>query len=195
MVKVGVLALQGAFVRHSRVLAALGAEPVEVRSPATLEHVDALILPGGESTTMSFLLDSADLYEPIADRLARDMPTLGTCAGLILLAGEVLDARADQRTFGALDVVVRRNGYGRQIDSFEADLTLPHYAGFAQPDRAFPAVFIRAPVVERVGREVEVLATFDERPVLVRQGRVWAAAFHPELSGDRRVHASFLEEV
>ena len=186
---VGVLALQGAFVAHARVLRALDAEPIEVRGPDDLDHVDALILPGGESTTMSMLLDSSKLHDPIADRLHDGLPVFGTCAGLILLADGVLDGRSDQHSFGALDIDVRRNAFGRQVDSFEAELDVKGL------DHPFHGVFIRAPIVERSGDDVEVLACVDRKPVLVRQGRVLAAAFHPELSDDDRIHRMFLEEV
>ncbi|MEO7557105.1 MAG: pyridoxal 5'-phosphate synthase glutaminase subunit PdxT [Acidimicrobiales bacterium] len=185
--KVGVLALQGAFERHAAVLRAVGAAPVEVRTPTDLDAVDALILPGGESTTMSMLLESSGLFAPVAERLAEGMPTLGTCAGMILLAAEVLDGRADQRSFGALDIAVRRNAFGRQVDSFEADLRVE---GRAAP---IPAVFIRAPFVERAGPDVEVLARVDGHPVLCRQGAVLATAFHPELTDDVGVHELFLD--
>jgi pyridoxal 5'-phosphate synthase pdxT subunit len=188
-VKVGVLALQGAFREHREVLDALGIEPVEVRGPLHLSGVDALILPGGESTTMSKLLESSGLFEPVAALVAQGTPILGTCAGMILLAHEVLDGRSDQRTFSAIDVSVRRNAYGRQADSFEAALAVDGLAG-----GPFPGVFIRAPVVERAGPAVEVLATYDDRPVLARQGRVWVSSFHPELSGDLRLHQRFLNE-
>jgi 5'-phosphate synthase pdxT subunit len=189
--KVGVLALQGAFAAHARVLRSLGAEPVEVRTPAQLDDVDALVIPGGESTTMSMLLESSGLFEEIRSRLeASTLPTLGTCAGLILLADEVLDGRPDQRSFGALDIAARRNAFGRQVDSFEADLAVDELEG-----DAFHAVFIRAPVVERAGDGVEVLASVDGKPVLVRQGAIMAAAFHPELSDDDRIHRLFLEGV
>jgi 5'-phosphate synthase pdxT subunit len=189
--KVGVLALQGAFAAHARVLRGLGAEPAEIRTPAQLDDVDALVIPGGESTTISMLLESSGLFEPIRDRLARaTMPTLGTCAGLILLATEVLDGRPDQRSFGVLDIAARRNGFGRQVDSFEADLVVDGLEG-----GPFHAVFIRAPVVERVGEDVQVLASVDSKPVLVRQGTIMAAAFHPELSDDDRIHRRFLEEI
>jgi 5'-phosphate synthase pdxT subunit len=187
--KIGVLALQGAFARHAEALRALGAEAVLVRTPGQLTDVDALVLPGGESTTMSMLLESAELFDPLAERLAAGLPVLGTCAGMILLAAEVLDGRADQRSFGAVDLSVRRNGYGRQVDSFEADLEL---AGEEVP---LHAVFIRAPVVERAGAGVEVLASVDGRPVLCRQGAVTVAAFHPELSDDLRIHDRFLKEI
>ena len=188
--KAGVLALQGAFREHCEVLDALGIECVEVRVPEHLGGIDALILPGGESTTMTRLLDTSGLREPLTDLLRDGLPALGTCAGLILVAVEVLDGRADQVPLGVLDVTVRRNAYGRQRDSFEADLAV---AGLAGP--SFPGVFIRAPVVERVGAEVEVLAEYAGEPVLVRGRSVWGTTFHPELSGDLRVHQRFLQEV
>lgn len=192
--KVGILALQGDVREHAAALADLDTESRPVRTPGDLALVDALILPGGESTTMSLLLDSSGLRAPIADRLADGMPALGTCAGLILLAGEVLDGRPDQHTFGAIDIAVRRNGYGRQVDSFETDIELsatidPRSAS----RRSMHAIFIRAPVVERVGAGVDVLARVDDRPVLCRRGPIVVAAFHPELSDDRRVHQLFLE--
>ena len=186
--KVGVLALQGAVREHAAAVVELGAHPVEVRQPEDLSGIDGLILPGGESTTMSFLLESAELFTPVRDRLRDGMPAFGTCAGMILLASEVLDGRPDQRSFGVVDMAVRRNAFGRQIDSFEADLDVGGLAG-----GAFRAVFIRAPVVERTGDGVEVLATVDGRPVLCRQGPVLVAAFHPELSGDLRLHQRFVE--
>jgi 5'-phosphate synthase pdxT subunit len=186
---IGVLALQGAFAAHARVLAELGATPVEVRVPADLEPVGALVMPGGESTTMSMLLESSGLFDAVAARLAGGMPVFGTCAGMILLATGVLDGRSDQRSFGMIDLAVRRNGYGRQVDSFEVDLPVDGL------DTPFRAVFIRAPLVERAGPAVEVLAEHDGHPVLARQGSVLVASFHPELSGDGRLHARFLQEV
>jgi 5'-phosphate synthase pdxT subunit len=189
-VKVGVLALQGAFAAHASCLRALGAEPREVRTASALAEVDALVLPGGESTTMSMLLESSGLFEPLADRLRDGLPALGTCAGMILLGAEILDGRADQRCFGAVDISVRRNAFGRQVDSFEADLQLG-----ALDEAPFRAIFIRAPFVERAGPDVEVLATVDGHPVLCRQGAVTVAAFHPELSHDRRLHDHFLRSI
>ena len=186
MAKLGVLALQGAFREHREVLDAFGVDTVEVRVPEHLSGVDALVLPGGESTTMTHLLETSDLRQPLVDRVRDGMPTLGTCAGLILLAREVVDGRADQVPLGVLDATVRRNGYGRQRDSFETDLDV---LGLGAP---FAGVFIRAPVVERVGSTVEVLATHDGHPVLVRDGDVWGSTFHPELSGDLRVHQQFV---
>jgi 5'-phosphate synthase pdxT subunit len=190
VVKVGVLALQGAFAAHASCLRALGAEPREIRTAAQLDEIDALVLPGGESTTMSMLLESSGLFDPLAERLAAGLPTLGTCAGMILLGAEILDGRPDQRCFGAVDISVRRNAFGRQVDSFEADLVLQ---GFEGP--TFKAVFIRAPFVERAGADVDVLASVDGHPVLCRQGAVTVAAFHPELSGDLRLHEHFLREI
>jgi 5'-phosphate synthase pdxT subunit len=188
--KVGVLALQGAFREHREVLDALGVEAVDLRSPSGLGALDALIMPGGESTTMSKLLDSSELREPLDALLADGLPVLGTCAGMILLAREVLDGRPDQRSFGAIDVSVRRNGYGRQRDSFEAALDVRGLGG-----GPFPGVFIRAPRVESTGPRVEVLATHDDVPVLMRTDNVWVSSFHPELSGDLRIHQLFVNEV
>ena len=185
--KVGVLALQGAFARHSEVLTDLGAVPLEVRTPGDLDAVDAMVVPGGESTTMSMLLDSSGLRPSLAERLADGLPVLGTCAGMILLAVRVTDGRDDQRSFGAIDIDVRRNGYGRQVDSFEDQLSVTGL------DAPFHGVFIRAPVVERVGSDVEVLATVDGVPVLCREGAVLVSSFHPEMSGDGRIHERFLD--
>jgi 5'-phosphate synthase pdxT subunit len=189
-VKVGVLALQGAFARHAACLRALGTDAREVRTPRDLAEVDAVVLPGGESTTMSMLLESAELFDPLRERLADGLPALGTCAGMILLGSEILDGRSDQRCLGAVDISVRRNAFGRQVDSFEADLVLDGLDG-----GPFRAVFIRAPFVERTGADVEVLATVDGHPVLCRQGAVTVAAFHPELSDDLRLHDRFLKEL
>jgi 5'-phosphate synthase pdxT subunit len=188
--KVAVLALQGAFREHREVLEALDADVVEVRAPEHLSSVDALFLPGGESTTMSKLLDSSGLFEPLRDLVRDGVPTFGTCAGMILLAREVADGRSDQHGFDVLDLRVRRNGYGRQVASFEADLDVDTLAG-----GPFHGVFIRAPFVERVGDGVDVLAEHEGVPVLVRHGRVWASSFHPELSGDLRLHERFLQDV
>jgi 5'-phosphate synthase pdxT subunit len=185
-----VVALQGAFAEHIATLEVLGAHVIEVRSPGDLAGVDALVLPGGESTTMSMLLASSGLDVAIAERLGEGVPVLGTCAGLILLAHEVGDGRPDQRSFAVLDVSVLRNGYGRQRDSFETGIEVPAIG----PD-PFPGVFIRAPRITRTGHEVEVLASVGDDPVLVRHGNVLAAAFHPELAGDPRLHHLFLERV
>jgi 5'-phosphate synthase pdxT subunit len=186
--RVGVLALQGAFREHREVLDALGVEAIEVRDPEALDTVDALVLPGGESTTIGRLLDTSGLREALQARLCDGMPALATCAGLIVLAREVLDGRADQVPLGVLDVTVRRNGYGRQLESFEAPLHIDGTTG-----GAFPGVFIRAPLVEQVGDAVDVLASYDGHAVLVRDEHVWGSTFHPELSGDLRVHALFLD--
>ena len=186
---IGILALQGAFKAHELSVRRLGADTLQVRTPDDLDRVDALVMPGGESTTMSHLLTTSQLFDPIAKRLADDMPTFGTCAGMILLSTHVHDARDDQRSFACLDVDVRRNAYGRQVDSFEADLDV---VGFDSP---FHAVFIRAPRVERVGSGVDVLAEHDGVAVLVRQGAIMAASFHPELTDDSRIHERFLTMV
>jgi 5'-phosphate synthase pdxT subunit len=188
-VKVGVLALQGDVAEHSSALADCGAHVVEVRSPGHLAGLDGIVLPGGESTTISKLLDKAGLFEPLAERLGEGMAAFGTCAGMILLAADVVDGRFDQRSFGAIDIAVRRNAFGRQAQSFEASLEVDRLG----PGGPVDAVFIRAPAVERVGPGVEVLAAVDGRPVLCRQGPVLVAAFHPELSEDTRLHRLFLD--
>ena len=185
--QVGVLALQGAFAAHSDCLTSIGVQSVEVRNPEQLSSVDALLMPGGESSTMSQLLDSSDLFDPIAKRVAEGMPVFGTCAGMILLASEILDGRSDQRNFSAIDISVRRNAFGRQVDSFEA--TISTDVG------DFQGVFIRAPRIERVGADVQVLGSIGDEPVLVRQGNVLAASFHPELSNDARLHEYFVSIV
>jgi 5'-phosphate synthase pdxT subunit len=188
--KAGVLALQGAFREHREVLDALGVEAVEVRMPEHLGGIDALFIPGGESTTIAKLLDTSGLREPLHAALTDGLPVFGTCAGLILLADDVRD-RDDARAptaLGVLDCTVVRNAYGRQRESFEAGLAVDGLDG------GFPGVFIRAPVVEAVGEAVEVLAVHDAHPVLVRRGAVWGATFHPELSGDLRLHQRFLTE-
>jgi 5'-phosphate synthase pdxT subunit len=192
--KVGVLALQGDVREHARAFAELGVTALEVRTPADLEAVDLLVLPGGESTTMSLLLETSGLLGPLTERLRAGMPAFGTCAGMILLSADVMDGRPDQHYLAAVDIGVRRNAFGRQVDSFETDLKVD---GLAED---FHAVFIRAPVVERVGPDVEVLATVTDargvaRPVLCRQGRILVAAFHPELSGDPRLHEKFLKNA
>jgi pyridoxal 5'-phosphate synthase pdxT subunit len=188
--KVGVLALQGAVGLHAEALRALGASPVEVRTLSDLAGIEGLVVPGGESTTLSMLLESSGLFDPVARLLAEGLPAFGTCAGMILLAADVLDGRPDQRSFAAVDVSVRRNAFGRQVDSFESKVVVDGLAG-----GSFPGVFIRAPVVERVGEGVEVLAVVDGFPVLCRQGEVLVAAFHPELSGDLRLHQRFLSRT
>jgi 5'-phosphate synthase pdxT subunit len=185
--KAGVLALQGDFREHAAVLSDLGVTPVLVRTPQELHGVDCLAIPGGESTTLAKLARSHDLVEPIRERARGGMPILGTCAGMIVLATDVTDG---EPLLSLLDVRVTRNAYGRQVDSFEADVDAPAIEG--GPVRA---VFIRAPVVDSVGEQVEVLATLDGKPILVEQDALLAAAFHPELAGDGRLHRRMLERV
>ncbi|MBY6675594.1 pyridoxal 5'-phosphate synthase glutaminase subunit PdxT [Rhodococcus sp. BP-332] len=192
---IGVLALQGDVREHLEALTAAGASAVTVRRPEELDAVDGLVLPGGESTTMGKLLRIFDLLDPLRERLAAGMPAYGSCAGMILLASDILDTTPDAVHLDGLDITVRRNAFGRQVDSFETDLDVARVGG--EPMRA---VFIRAPWVERVGDGVEVLATVPEGPaagrvVAVRQGDVLATSFHPEVTGDRRVHALFADMV
>jgi pyridoxal 5'-phosphate synthase pdxT subunit len=190
----GVLAVQGDVREHLHALAECGALARPVRRPSELDDVDALVVPGGESTTISKLSLEFGLAEPIRKRIADGMPAYGSCAGMIMLAAEVLDGRPDQQSFGAIDMTVRRNAFGRQVDSFEAPVTLRDL-----PGPPFHAVFIRAPWVERVGPAVQVLGRVpaadrpDGRIVAVRQGNLLATAFHPELAGDLRVHRLFVE--
>ncbi len=198
---IGVLALQGDVREHVAALQDSGARAMPVRRPAELSEVDGLVLPGGESTTMSRLLDIFELLEPVRERIQDGMPAYGSCAGMILLANKVLDGRADQHQLGGLDMIVRRNAFGRQVDSFEEDLD------FVGIKDKVHAVFIRAPWVESASPEVEVLARVGDDPqvpggeaaagriVAVRQGPVLATAFHPELTGDTRVHRLFVEIV
>jgi 5'-phosphate synthase pdxT subunit len=192
---VGVLALQGAFDAHQSRLGELGVATRQVRTPRDLIGIDALVMPGGESTTMSKLLVSSGLFEPLREMLDDGLPVFGTCAGMILLATRIEDGRPDQRAFAAIDIDVRRNGYGRQVDSFETELTVDGINGIDGLDtdvRPFHGVFIRAPKVVRVGAAVDTLAEHDGFPVLLRQGSVTVASFHPELAGDHRLHAQFL---
>ncbi len=199
---IGVLALQGAFEQHQRHLERLGASVRQVRRPEHLDGLHGVVIPGGESTTMSMLLESSGLFDGLGVAIDEGVAVLGTCAGMILLADEVLDGRDDQRHLSAIDITVRRNGYGRQRQSFETDLTPRWFAGDVgdigdsagsqlSHDR-LRAVFIRAPRVERWADDVEVAAHWDGSPVLMRQGLVVAAAFHPELTEDDRVHRWFL---
>jgi 5'-phosphate synthase pdxT subunit len=181
--KAGVLALQGDFREHARVFADVGASPMEVRTPADLAGVDVLAIPGGESTTISKLARSAELVEPIVERARAGMPVLGTCAGMIVMAERVEDG---EPLLGLVDVTVRRNAYGRQVDSFEADLEVD---GIEHPVRG---VFIRAPVVESVGEDVRVLASLEGRPVVLEQGNLLLASFHPELVGETGLHGYLL---
>lgn len=185
--RVGVLALQGDVREHLRALASLGVDPVPVKTPADLATVDAIVLPGGESTTIGKMAVRFGLLEPLRTAIDDGLPTYGTCAGLILLAGAVTDG--DQPLIGALDVVVRRNAFGRQNESFEAELDIEGL------DAPFHAVFIRAPWVEKVGAEVTVLAKVDDHPVMVRQDNILATSFHPELTGDDRVHRMLLDLI
>jgi 5'-phosphate synthase pdxT subunit len=190
--RIGVLALQGDVREHLAALIAVGADPVPVRRRAELDAVDALLLPGGESTTMSHLLRELELIDPLRARLADGMPAYGSCAGMILLAGEIVDAGADGRAaipLSGIDMTVRRNAFGRQVDSFEGDV---QFTGLDDPVHA---VFIRAPWVERVGPGVQVLAKAAGHPVAVRQGAVLATSFHPEVTGDRRIHRLFVDIV
>jgi len=190
--RVGVLALQGDTREHLAALRECGAEPMTVRRRGELDAVDALVIPGGESTTMSHLLADIGLLEPLRSRLADGLPAYGSCAGMILLATEILDAGAGGRQalpLGAVDMTVRRNAFGRQVDSFEGDLD------FAGLDDPVHAVFIRAPWVERCGAGVQVLARAAGHVVAVRQGPVLATAFHPEMTGDRRIHRLFVDMV
>jgi pyridoxal 5'-phosphate synthase pdxT subunit len=212
-VKIGVLALQGDVAEHRRALADLGVDSQPVRRAPDLSGLDGIVLPGGESTTMSMLLDSSGLLEPLSKEIAAGLPAFGTCAGMILLGRTVTGGRSDQICFGAIDLSVRRNGYGRQLASFECELDVP-----ALGVEPFHAVFIRAPLVESTGSEVEVLAVnrtagdaaeiggpgvtvtgfLDDpasTPVLCRQGPVLVAAFHPELTADRRVHELFVSTI
>jgi len=186
---IGVLALQGAFAAHLDLLSSLDVVGRPVRLPSDLEGLDGLILPGGESTTMSNLLRSYDLLGPLNEFISAGHPVFGTCAGMILLSDRILDGRADQIALKSIDIVVRRNGYGRQVDSFETDIDV---VGF---DSAFHAVFIRAPRIEEVGPDVDVLARHEGVPVLVRQGTVMSASFHPELTNDDRIHRLFADMV
>jgi pyridoxal 5'-phosphate synthase pdxT subunit len=188
--QVGVLALQGDTREHLAALREAGAEVTTVRRRSELEAVDALVIPGGESTTMSHLLAEFDLLKPLSDRIAEGMPVYGSCAGMILLATEILDAGAEGRKalpLKGIDMTVRRNAFGRQVDSFEEDLA------FEGLDTPVHAVFIRAPWVERTGDGVQVLASAAGHPVAVRQGRTLATSFHPEITGDRRVHRLFVD--
>jgi 5'-phosphate synthase pdxT subunit len=191
---IGVLALQGDVREHLRMLEAAGAVAVPVRRASELDAVDAIVIPGGESTTMSKLANIFELFEPLQSRIASGLPALGTCAGMIMLADTIEGGIEGQQTLGGLDVVVRRNAFGRQVDSFESDVD------FTPFDRPFHALFIRAPWVEKVGGEVSVVATIAAgeevgRIVAVRQGQLLATSFHPEITGDHRFHALFVDIV
>jgi len=191
---IGVFALQGDVREHLAALSALGVTTLGVRRPEELERCDALVIPGGESTTMFKLARTFELFEPLQKRIAGGMPTFGTCAGMIMLADRITDGTADQETLGGLDITVRRNAFGRQVDSFEGDLD---FTGLAEPVHA---VFIRAPWVEEVGPGVEILARVETgsaagRIVAVRQGPLMATSFHPEVGSDTRIHQAFVDLV
>jgi len=190
--RIGVLALQGDVREHVAALSSAGVEAVRVRRPAELDNVDALVIPGGESTTIGKLLVTFELLEPLQKRIRDGMPAFGSCAGMILLADRVLDGTSDQVSVGGIDMTVRRNAFGRQVDSWEADLD---FAAIEESARPLHGVFIRAPWVEDCGEDVEVLAQAADRIVAVRQGPLLATAFHPELTGDSRVHALFASMV
>ena len=178
--------MQGAFAEHVKALEAVGARTRLVRTREDLDGLDGLVLPGGESTTMTMLMERVGLLEPLRDAIQRGLATLATCAGMIVLARDITDGMADQHGLGLLDIDVRRNGYGRQVDSFEAPLHIEGMNG-----KTFPGVFIRAPLVERTG-DVQVVGTYADHPVAVRKGRILALSFHPELSGDLRLHREFV---
>ena len=186
--KIGVLALQGAFAEHMKILANLNIDPIPIRLPSDLDKIKALIIPGGESTTMSRLLSDYRLMEPIKKLIKGGLPVLGTCAGMILLAKKV--AEAEVEPIGVMDIEIKRNAYGRQVDSFESDLLMPFLG-----DRAFRGIFIRAPIVQKVETGVEVLCRINDRAVAVRQESMLACAFHPELSDDLRFHKYFLSFI
>lgn len=187
---IGVLALQGDVREHLSALSDCGVNAFEVRTVEELNLVDALVIPGGESTTISKLARAFGLFEPIQKRISAGMPVYGSCAGLILLADRILDATSGQESFGGLDVTARRNAFGRQVDSFESDIV---FKGITGP--AFRAIFIRAPWIEEYGDSVEVLARIDQHPVAVRSGNLLATSFHPELAGDHRIHRYFVENI
>lgn len=188
--KVGVLALQGDYREHINSLIACGVDPINVRRVSELDAIDALVLPGGESTTIAQLAEVFGIYSDIKNRISAGMPTYGSCAGMILLADEILDAKVGQKSFGGLDITVRRNAFGRQVDSFETDITFAD--GSAELIRA---VFIRAPWVERVGEGVQILSSVGSHAVAVRSQSLLATSFHPEITGDHRIHRYFIEEV
>jgi 5'-phosphate synthase pdxT subunit len=188
--KVGVLALQGDVREHIQSLLNCGVDAVSVRRESEIQAVDALVLPGGESTTIAQLSEVFGVYQLIKDRIANGMPVYGSCAGMILLAEEILDAKVGQKSFGGLDITVRRNAFGRQVDSFESDIEFAD--GSSDLIRA---VFIRAPWVEKVSDSVQVLASVESHPVAVRSRTALATSFHPELTGDNRIHRYFIEQV
>jgi 5'-phosphate synthase pdxT subunit len=188
--KVGVLALQGDVREHIQSLLACDVEAVAVRRAEEIESIDALVLPGGESTTIAQLAEVFGIFDLIKNKIKNGMPVYGSCAGMILLAEEILDAKVGQKSFGGLDITVRRNAFGRQVDSFESDIEFNDGS-----EQLVRAVFIRAPWVEKVSNEVQVLAAVDSHPVAVRSKTALATSFHPELTGDHRVHRYFIEQV
>jgi 5'-phosphate synthase pdxT subunit len=203
-VRIGVLAIQGDVREHIDALSSLGEQVVGVRRPSELDDVDALVIPGGESTTMDKLIRAFDLQEPLRKRIAGGMPVYGSCAGMIMLADRIVDARPDQETLGGLDITVRRNAFGRQVDSFEDELHIPAIAELTTAPKGHPstfkAVFIRAPWVEEMGEGIQVLATVEVGPaagrvVAIRAGNLLATAFHPEVTGDYRIHEYFMQMV
>nr|WP_281496975.1 pyridoxal 5'-phosphate synthase glutaminase subunit PdxT [Ornithinimicrobium sp. F0845] len=186
------MAVQGDVVEHLRALEASGADPHPVRRDSELVGIGGLVIPGGESTTIDRLSRIFGLHDPVRDLIASGLPVYGSCAGMIQLADEILDGHQDQQTFGGIDMTVRRNAFGRQVDSFEADLRVE---GIVRPEEPFRTVFIRAPWVERLGDDVEVLARVEGHPVAVRQGALLATSFHPEVTGDHRIHDLFVRMV
>lgn len=185
--RIGVLALQGAFIEHERILSKIGCETVQIRKSEQLETIDGLIIPGGESTTIGKLMTEFKLLEPIKERAVQGMPIFGTCAGLIVLAKDIFGS--EQPRLGLMNIVAHRNAFGRQVDSFEADLEIK---GWTEP---FHAVFIRAPYIKEAGDGVEVLATVQDKIVFARQNNLLAAAFHPELTEDTRIHQYFIDMI
>ena len=203
-IRIGVLAVQGDVREHFNALFSLGEQVVGVRRPGELDDVDALVIPGGESTTMDKLVRAFDLQEPLRKRIAGGMPVYGSCAGMIMLADRIADARADQETLGGLDITVRRNAFGRQVDSFETDLHIPAIAASTAVPTGHPstfkAIFIRAPWVEQMGEGGEVLARVEGGPgagkvVAIRSGNLLATSFHPEVTGDHRIHEYFTQMI
>ncbi|MFM6842011.1 MAG: pyridoxal 5'-phosphate synthase glutaminase subunit PdxT [Candidatus Planktophila sp.] len=185
--KIGVLALQGDFREHMTSCIQAGHSSVAIRRKSELEDIDALILPGGESTTIALLAKSYDLFQPIREKISEGLPVYGSCAGMILLADRILDGAPGQETFGGINMTVRRNAFGRQVESFEGEIDFK--------GEKINGVFIRAPWVEEVSSDVEVLSTAAGHPVAVRQGKLFATSFHPELTGDLRIHQYFFEEI
>ena len=188
--KVGVLALQGDVREHIEALSSCGVEALVVRRASEIESIDALVLPGGESTTIAQLAEVFGIFDLIKNKINNGMPVYGSCAGMILLADQILDAKEGQQSFGGLDITVRRNAFGRQVDSFESDISFNDGS-----DELIRAVFIRAPWVEKVSDSVKVLASIDNHPVAVRSKTALATSFHPEITGDLRVHRYFIEQV